>query len=113
MPLVNSVMPQGDWRKWEVTPLHFRIGDFLGTLVDFTIVAFVVFIVMVKLVGTVNKKAAGDQDVPRVPGVGAQGGQALPRLHQRADRRWRCCCAGGARVRRRPTRRSCTASRTR
>jgi large conductance mechanosensitive channel len=57
MPVVNSVMPQGDWRKWEVTPLHFRIGDFLGTVVDFTIVAFVVFIVMVKLVGRVNKKA--------------------------------------------------------
>ena len=31
MPLVNAVMPQGDWRKWEVTPLHFRVGDFLGT----------------------------------------------------------------------------------
>ena len=24
MPLVNAVMPQGDWRKWEVTSLHFR-----------------------------------------------------------------------------------------
>jgi large conductance mechanosensitive channel len=59
MPLVNSVMPQGDWRKWEVTALHFRIGDFLGTVVDFTIVAFVVFIVMVKLVGKLNKKAPG------------------------------------------------------
>ena len=89
MPLVNAVMPQGDWRKWEVTPLHFRVGDFLGTLVDFTIVAFVIFIVMVKLVGTVNRKTPRDQGVPRVPGDGAQGGQALPRLHQRADRRSR------------------------
>ena len=61
MPLVNAVIPQGDWRKWEVTPLQFRVGDFLGTLVDFTIVAFVVFIVMVKIVGTVNKKAAGPE----------------------------------------------------
>jgi large conductance mechanosensitive channel len=64
MPLVNSVMPQGDWRKWEVTPLHFRIGDFLGTVVDFTIVAFVVFIVMVKLVGKVNKKAVATRTCP-------------------------------------------------
>ena len=64
MPLVNSVMPQGDWRKWEVTPLHFRIGDFLGTVVDFTIVAFVVFIVMVKLVGKVNKKATATRTCP-------------------------------------------------
>jgi hypothetical protein len=41
-----------------VSPLHFRIGDFLGTVVDFTIVAFIVFIIMVKIVGTVNRKVA-------------------------------------------------------
>ena len=64
MPLVNSVVPQGDWRKWEVTPLHFRLGDFLGTIVDFTIVAFVVFIVMVKLVGKVNRKAVATRTCP-------------------------------------------------
>jgi large conductance mechanosensitive channel len=64
MPLVNSVMPGGDWRKWEVTPLHFRIGDFLGTVVDFAIVSFVVFIVMVKLVGTVNRRATATKECP-------------------------------------------------
>ena len=64
MPLVNAVMPQGDWRKWGVTPLHFRVGDFLGTLVDFTIVAFVIFIVMVKLVGTINRKAPATKECP-------------------------------------------------
>jgi large conductance mechanosensitive channel len=61
MPLVNAVIPEGDWRKWEVTPLKFRVGDFLGTVVDFTIVAFVVFIIMVKVVGTVNKKVAAPE----------------------------------------------------
>jgi len=61
MPLVNAVIPEGDWRKWEVTPLKFRVGDFLGTVVDFTIVAFVVFIVMVKVVGTLNRKAAAPE----------------------------------------------------
>ncbi len=61
MPLVNAAIPQGDWRKWEVSPLHFRVGDFMGTLVDFTIVAFVVFIIMVKIVGAVNRKAAGPE----------------------------------------------------
>ncbi len=64
MPLVNAVMPQGDWRKWEVTPLHFRIGDFIGTVVDFAIVAFVIFIVMVKVVGTLNRKAPGTKTCP-------------------------------------------------
>ena len=58
MPLVNAVVPQGDWRKWEVSPLHFRLGDFLGTVVDFLIVAFVVFMVMVKLVGAATRKTA-------------------------------------------------------
>jgi large conductance mechanosensitive channel len=61
MPLVNAIIPEGDWRKWEVTPLKFRVGDFLGTVVDFTIVAFVVFIIMVKVVGTVNKRAAAPE----------------------------------------------------
>jgi large conductance mechanosensitive channel len=51
MPVVNAVLPQGDWRKWEATPLHFRVGDFIGTIVDFMIVAVVIFIVMVKLAG--------------------------------------------------------------
>jgi large conductance mechanosensitive channel len=64
MPFVNAVMPQGDWRKWEVTPLHFRVGDFLGTLVDFTIVAFVIFIVMVKLVGKVNRRTPATKECP-------------------------------------------------
>ena len=112
MPLVNAVMPQGDWRKWEVTPLHFRVGDFLGTVVDFTIVAFVMFIVMVKLVGTVNRKTPATKECPECL-------EMVPK----AAKRCRACTsvltalalmlAGGPRVRRRPTRRSCSASRKR
>ena len=58
MPLVNALLPSGDWRKWEVTPLHFRVGDFIGTVVDFLIVAFVIFLVMVKLVGAAARRAS-------------------------------------------------------
>jgi large conductance mechanosensitive channel len=58
MPLVNALVPQGDWRKWEVSPLHFRVGDFIGTVVDFLIVAFVIFLIMVKLVGAAARKAS-------------------------------------------------------
>jgi large conductance mechanosensitive channel len=57
MPLANALLPQGDWRKWEVTPLHFRVGDFIGTVVDFLIVSFVVFFVMVKVVGMAARKS--------------------------------------------------------
>jgi large conductance mechanosensitive channel len=56
MPVVNAVLPGGDWRKWEVSPLHFRLGDFAGTLLDFLVVALVVFLVMVKLVGAAHRK---------------------------------------------------------
>ena len=48
MPLVNALMPQGDWRAWEVTPLHFKVGDLMGTVVDFVVVALVIFLVVVK-----------------------------------------------------------------
>jgi large conductance mechanosensitive channel len=65
MPLVNAVMPQGDWRKWEVTPLHFKLGDFFGTLVDFIIVALVIFIAVVKVMGAAKKRfSSGAGDTP-------------------------------------------------
>ena len=94
MPLVNALVPQGDWRKWEVSQLHFRVGDFLGTVVDFLIVAFVIFIVMVKLVGSRHAqerahRRPSDQDLPGMPGDGSDRRAALPGLHQRARRtRW-------------------------
>ena len=95
MPLVNALVPQGDWRKWEVSRLHFRVGDFLGTVVDFLIVAFVVFIVMVKLVGVATRKNAPTAVPPAtvhlagMSGGGSGRGAALPRLHQRArGARW-------------------------
>jgi len=41
MPLVGLVLPGGDWRAWTVGPLG--IGAVLGALVDFLIVAWLVF----------------------------------------------------------------------
>jgi large conductance mechanosensitive channel len=41
MPLVGMALPDGDWEKWTVGP--FGIGPILGTLIDFLIVAFLVF----------------------------------------------------------------------
>ncbi len=55
MPLVNAVTPGGDWRKLELTPLHFKVGDFIGTVLDFLIVAAVVFIVIQKMMGALKK----------------------------------------------------------
>jgi large conductance mechanosensitive channel len=41
MPVVGLVLPSGDWQKLVVGP--FQIGIVLAALVNFTIVAFLVF----------------------------------------------------------------------
>lgn len=41
MPLVGLVLPGGDWRSWSLGPIG--IGAVLGSLVDFLIVAWLVF----------------------------------------------------------------------
>ena len=49
MPLMNAVLPGGAWREFTVTPLQFRVGHLLGAVVDFLLVALVLFLVVVKL----------------------------------------------------------------
>lgn len=48
MPLLSWISPAGDWRRLTLTPLHFAVGDFLGAVVDFVLIALVVFLVIVK-----------------------------------------------------------------
>ena len=45
MPIVATVTPAGNWRSYtvDVGPVSFLVGDFIGALIDFTIVAFVVW----------------------------------------------------------------------
>lgn len=59
MPLVTLVMPSGDWRASVVVLRHatnpkddavLRWGDFLGALLDFFIIALVLFLVVSKMV---------------------------------------------------------------
>lgn len=56
MPLVGAILPGGEWRTYTVTPLDLRVGHLLGEIVDFTIVAFVLFIVVVKLMGALQRR---------------------------------------------------------
>lgn len=44
MPIVNFVIPDVDWELIAVGP--FRVGHFTGALITFTIVAFVIFILV-------------------------------------------------------------------
>jgi len=57
MPLVGVLLPAGDWREFTVSPLHFKVGHLLGALIDFLIIAFVIFLVVVKTIGSLKKPA--------------------------------------------------------
>ncbi len=54
MPLVGLVQPQGDWQKFVLGP--FRVGELLGAIVDFLLIALVVFLVFVKGLGRIMKR---------------------------------------------------------
>ena len=56
MPLVGAVIPGGDWREYTVTPLNLKIGSVLGATLDFLVVSLVLFLVIVKLMGTLKKR---------------------------------------------------------
>ena len=64
MPLLNPLMPQGQWREWVVGP-GVKLGSFLGTVINFLIVAIVMFSVVSLLHGRRKrhdaKKAAGEE----------------------------------------------------
>jgi len=48
MPLVAVLVPGGDWRAsvLQLGPVKFLIGDLAGNLIDFVIVALVVFAIV-------------------------------------------------------------------
>src|SRR6266705_1958315 len=45
MPILTFFLPAGDWRKatLDIGPFHFLLGPFAGALIDFLIVALIVF----------------------------------------------------------------------
>lgn len=63
MPAVSALIPGGSWREFTVTPLNFKVGHLLGTLLDFFIVATVIFFVLVKFLGALMKK----EEAPPAP----------------------------------------------
>jgi len=58
MPLINFVQPGGEWRNWTVTSLHFKVGDFIGAVVDFFLIALVLFLIVTRIVHRVYKQEA-------------------------------------------------------
>jgi large conductance mechanosensitive channel len=51
MPIVGALMPSEEWRSWQVTSMHIKVGDLLGAVLDFFIIAAVLFVVVVKIGG--------------------------------------------------------------
>lgn len=45
MPIVGAVTPSGEWRTatWDVGSVKFGIGDFAAVLLNFIIIAFVIW----------------------------------------------------------------------
>jgi len=59
MPVIAVLIPGGEWRTAvvEVGPIKFLLGDFVGALIDFAIIALVVFlIVKIIMKGDTTKK---------------------------------------------------------
>jgi large conductance mechanosensitive channel len=59
MPFVGIVLPSGQWREWVWSPvsnLHLKVGHFVGSVVDFVIIAFAIFLVLVKFVGGIKNR---------------------------------------------------------
>jgi large conductance mechanosensitive channel len=48
MPIIAVIVPGGDWRTsvLQIGPMKFLVGDFVGALIDFIIVALVIFLVV-------------------------------------------------------------------
>ena len=50
MPIITFFIPGGDWRTatLDAGPFHFLLGPFFGALIDFLVVAWIVFYVAKK-----------------------------------------------------------------
>ncbi|RKH69024.1 large conductance mechanosensitive channel protein MscL [Corallococcus llansteffanensis] len=66
MPVVGLVLPGGDWREVTVTPLQLRVGHLLGAMLDFLIIALVLFLVVVKMSKLWSRKEAPPPPSTRV-----------------------------------------------
>ena len=59
MPIVGVLTPSGAWQTavLEIGPLKFLIGDYVGAIIDFVIIALVIFLaVKYVMKGDVSKK---------------------------------------------------------
>jgi large conductance mechanosensitive channel len=58
MPVVGALLPGEEWRDYVVTPLKFKVGHLLGSVLDFLIIATVLFLVVNKIMGALRGPVA-------------------------------------------------------
>jgi large conductance mechanosensitive channel len=73
MPVVSMVLPSGDWRSSGVVlkkaadakdNVVLKYGDFMGSVLDFFVVALVLFLIVSKLVQAAEKRFAKPAEPP-------------------------------------------------
>lgn len=52
MPIIGALIPGGDWRTatLDIGNIKFMVGDFVGALIDFIIIALVIFMIVKTIV---------------------------------------------------------------
>ena len=52
MPIIGALIPGGDWRTatLDIANIKFLVGDFVGALIDFIIIALVIFLIVKNLI---------------------------------------------------------------
>ena len=60
MPPIGKIFASagGDWKSAQIDALGIKHGAFLGSVVDFIIIALVLFVVVVKFMGLFQKQSA-------------------------------------------------------
>jgi large conductance mechanosensitive channel len=59
MPIIGALIPGGSWRTAVINagPIAFLVGDFVGAIIDFIIIALVVFLIVKYMMkGDTSKK---------------------------------------------------------
>ncbi len=79
MPVIGLVMPAGDWREAQIVFTHstdaagkvtvnaIKYGHFIGSLIDFTIIAFVVYLITKALLPKEEAKKACPECTEMIP----------------------------------------------
>jgi large conductance mechanosensitive channel len=52
MPIVGALIPGGDWKTatLDIGNIKFMVGDFVGALIDFIIIALVIFLIVKSII---------------------------------------------------------------